>query len=282
MKVVLAVLALACSSQAFLFGNTDWGGLESPWNVNLVAGFSNRPRNLNSDNMNGYVMKENYCNNKGSPFVGQAYWKGNDPTLVLLFDKNGYIAGVQNFLDASSYTPPTSAIGKSMIKYGNYWVMTALFVDPNIVCTTGRTAAQYKSQGTGDRLNFQVGPDPTKASSIMNIPRDQNQLANTMWTEGKCFYTMGQHYWYNLSAGMDCNNFFPYCILYNQGKLDAFCFASNANLNSNNFDSPHPSPKVLSQFMKPVPNCMNANSAHFSTYSTIHVYMTDSPRSSFC
>jgi hypothetical protein len=34
--------------------------------------------------------------------------------------------------------------------------------------------------------------------------------------------------------------------------------------------------------MNPVPKCMNSNNPPYNTYSTIHVYMTDSPRSSYC
>jgi charged multivesicular body protein 7 len=226
-------------------------------------------------------MKENYCNNQNSPFLGQAYWAKSDPTMVLLYDVNGYIAGIQTFAPASQYTPPKKSQGSSIVLYGDYWVLTAYFVDPSIICTTGRTAAQYASQGTGQGLWIQNGTTPL--TSTIQIPLDQNAVSSTMWTQGKCFYTMGQHYWYNLSPNMDCNDFFPYCILYNSGKLDAFCFALNGDLDDAAYDYPHPTPSVLSQFMNPVPQCMNDDNPPFNKYSTIHIYMTNWPRStSFC
>jgi len=172
--------------------------------------------------------------------------------------------------------------GKPFVRYGAYWVETAYFVNPNIICTTGRTQQQYDQQGTGYGLWLQNGTMPLWANNTVNVPTDQNALSSTKWTDGKCFWTMGQHYWYNLKSNMDCDDFFPYCLLYNSGKLDGFCFAMNANLNDPLYDSPHPTPSILGQFMNPVPQCMNDNNPGWNQYSTIHVYMTDSPRSTFC
>ena len=38
-------------------------------------------------------------------FVGYRYIKDNDPAVILLFDKNGYIAGIQTMVCAPLPTP---------------------------------------------------------------------------------------------------------------------------------------------------------------------------------
>ena len=78
---------------------------------------------------------------------------------MLLFDKAGYIAGIQTTVP-KSLNYPTKA-GKA---FHNVWVeerdsntLTAYWTDPARICKNGRTAQEYKSQGTGDRLLFQIG-----------------------------------------------------------------------------------------------------------------------------
>ena len=38
---------------------------------------------------------DDLCDVAGAPFVGQRWWVPGDPALVLIYDKNGYIAGMQ-------------------------------------------------------------------------------------------------------------------------------------------------------------------------------------------
>jgi len=93
----------------------------------------------------------------------------------------------------------------------------------------------------------------------------------TKWGFGKCFYAMGQHYWYNISTDMPCNNFVPYCILYNKGVLNAFCFAMSGVFESPRYE--HPTAVVTKGFMDPVPQCFY-NEPDYEKQTTLHVYMT--------
>lgn len=48
----------------------------------------------------------------------------------------------------------------------------------------------YDSQGTGTGLYIQNGTDPIH--NVLNIPHQETAIANTKWTKGKCFKTMGK------------------------------------------------------------------------------------------
>ena len=99
----------------------------------------------------------------------------------------------------------------------------------------------------------------------------------------QCFYTMGKHYWYNMHKATQCKDMVPYCLLYNGGKLNAFCMAVNTHFEGDYFDTPRPDTTVLHKFMSDVPACMDGTNPSYSTFSTIHVYTNTWPRSSsFC
>jgi hypothetical protein len=52
------------------------------------------------------------------------------------------------------------------------------------------------------------------------------------------FIQIGQHYWYNISEGMSCDDFFPAFLLYNSGKLNAFGWATLGDFESNRYEHP--------------------------------------------
>lgn len=62
-----------------------------------------------------------------------------------------------------------------------------------IICNGGRSQADFNRQGTGDRLVLKSG------SQLITIPMRQSDIGSTMWTEGKCFVSMGR---YNLYVGI--------------------------------------------------------------------------------
>ena len=68
-------------------------------------------------------------------------------------------------------------------------ISNTCFVAANI-CNGGRTASEYRSQGTGTGLWIQNGTDPV--ANAMKIPAKQSDANNTMWTEGVCFPSMGE------------------------------------------------------------------------------------------
>ena len=56
----------------------------------------------------------------------------------------------------------------------------------DVICTTGRSQADYDREGTGDRLVLQFGSD------LMTIPATEREANTTMWSYGKCFGGMGK------------------------------------------------------------------------------------------
>ncbi|XP_063435183.1 uncharacterized protein LOC134716239 isoform X2 [Mytilus trossulus] len=164
--------------------------------------------------------------------------------------------------------------GHPFIKSGNYYHISAYFVDPAIICFCGRSATLFQQQGVGTDLYIQNGTDPVDDS--IKIPRLQSEITSTQWTKGKCFPTMGLHYWYNIRKDMSCDEFYPMFLLYNDGKLNAFGWAFNGDFNSSRLE--HPPIAALSAFIDPVPDCLLTA----VTLSTMHIYLTNNPALNQC
>jgi len=279
-SVILATLLSALAVQAHLPDfSLNWSALRVSWYANPLSSwaFDGVPRTLEENNQ--FVLLDDQCAAGGQKFVGQRYWFNQDPSVILLFDKNGIIAGIQSAAPKSEFTPESGLL-KYYIDDGDYWTLTAYFVDPSTICTQGRTPDDLQKQGTGTGLWLQYGPNAIKDS--VNIPNAEKDIKNSKWGFGKCFYTMGQHYWYNVSKSQDCGDFVPNCLLYNQGKLTGFCFAKNAVLESQRYDNPAPTAPVVKAFLDPVPDCFFSDPS-YSKLSTIHVFFIDQPQlTSWC
>ncbi|VDI73205.1 Hypothetical predicted protein [Mytilus galloprovincialis] len=143
-----------------------------------------------------------------------------------------------------------------------------------IICFCGRSAALYQHQGEGTDLYIQNGTDPV--DDFIKIPHLQSGITTTKWTKGKCFPTMGLHYWYNIRKDMSCDEFYPMFLLYNDGKLNAFGWAFNGDFNSSILE--HPPIAALSAFIDPVPDCL----LNAETLSTMHIYLTNNPALNKC
>ena len=245
------------------------------WNPNVLSSyaFAHMPR-LESDTHKEGFFKVSDCDGS-SPFAGKRYVKNNDYAVVLLFDAAGYIAGIQLGLQkgAAGNAPSAKQINQPYVEHGNHYFLTAYFTDPRTICSTGRDQTQWDRDGTGDGLYIQNGTTPIQS---MKIPATEAEMANTRWTKGKCFYSMGMHYWYDTSLNMSCDDFFPSFILYNKGKLNAFGWAVGADMNTNRVE--HPPHSVISQFMNPTPTCL----LHEPYLSTMHIYFTDHPEADLC
>jgi charged multivesicular body protein 7 len=260
-----------------------WDGLRVTWSLNPFNGWGFDPMPRDLAEKGGLQLRDNQCNTSNAKFVGQRYWfkkdAALDPAITLIYDTKGIIAGIQTSIPKSSnYTLPTGISSRQYADDGDYWTLTAYFVDPSTICTSGRSKEQLKQEGTGNGLWLQSGPDPIKDS--VRIPINESEVKQTNWKLGKCFWTMGNHYWYNVTKDMSCGNFVPNCLMYNKGKLTAFCFSVNADLPGPRYE--HPTAELANKFIDPVPDCFFSDPT-FKKLSTIHVYLIDSPRtSSWC
>ncbi|XP_062580237.1 uncharacterized protein LOC134242184 [Saccostrea cucullata] len=266
----LVVLAGVCNG--FLFGpkSHPWDGLKVTWGINPLSStnFANMPRTEADAKHQGFTM----ISGCGHPnFLGKRYMKNNDPAVILIYDVNGYIAGIQAGVPTglSNGYPASNLQNHPMIKDGDKHYMTAYFVAPNSICTHGRTAAQFSHQGTGTDLYIQNSTDPMAS---IKIPHRESDIGSTLWVKGHCFPAMGVHYWFDTTADMSCDRFFPVFLLYNGGVLNAFGWAFQADLSSTRYE--HPSQSSFGAFMKVVPNCLR----DAGKLSTLHIYLNGNPQ----
>ena len=91
--------------------------------------------------------------------------------MILIYDVNGFIAGMhsvvsERFTDNDKYVPFGNGnpwFRPAVLNGDDVYLATAYFVDPDLICGSGRTQDQFDTQGTGDRLLFQTGPTLTVA-----------------------------------------------------------------------------------------------------------------------
>jgi len=266
---------LVCLLPAMVLAGPAWDGLRVTWDLNPFNtwAFNALPRDINHDDMKGFVMKDDQCA-AGSVFRGRRYWYGNDPAVLTLYDVNGYIAGKQTSIPKSQYTPSAYNTGHPFISDGDYWTLTVYFVDPATICSTGRSAAEYANEGTGYGMWIQNGTNPD--TDYVKLPDTELAASSTKWNKGKCVPTMGVHYWYATSTDMPCDQFFPFFPMFNGGKLNAVGILLNVNLESKRYEATHGFP---GSFITPPPACMAVDPSYQHT-STMHLYMTDWPRTS--
>ncbi|CAG2202124.1 unnamed protein product [Mytilus edulis] len=227
--VALALCAVHCNG--FIFRHVTWG-INPLSSTSFVA----MPLTENDAKSQGF-QKISDCGDS-SGLHGIRYVKDNDMNLILIYDVQGHIAGISAAVPTNMANgwPHAFLKGHPFIKSGNHHHISAYFVDPAIICASGRTTALYHQQGVGTDLYIQNGTDPI-ADSI-KIPHLQSGITSTHWTKGKCFPTMGLHYWYNIRKDMSCDEFYPSFLLYNGGKLNAFGWAFIADLTSSRLEHP--------------------------------------------
>ncbi|KAG8193806.1 hypothetical protein JTE90_029540 [Oedothorax gibbosus] len=270
-----------------------WQSFRVTWGLNVLSSrvFSKLPKTENEARSEGFVKLAGQCS--GGKFLGKRYMKGLDTAAVLIYDENGYIAGIQNgipktdaervnhtdFYRAKAFDSSAYQLDKILGEEEVYF-LTAYFVDPNIICNGGRTKEQYEEQGIGTELHLQNGSDPIRNS--VEVPLYEKDLEDTHWVKGRCFRTMGVHYWYKVHENMKCSDFFPFTVIYNRGKVTSFAFASFGKYEfSRRFE--HPSSSSLSMFFPdPVPKCLYDEYDRSGGFSSMHVFFSIRPWNIFC
>ncbi|KAH9524944.1 hypothetical protein Btru_028322 [Bulinus truncatus] len=270
-----AVLITCCS--CFLVDTvqqTKWDNLKVTWGPNPLNHnyFASLPRTVDEAHSAGF-KKISDCSTHGQ-WRGQRFVKDDDFSLILLYDVIGFIAGIQTSVPIEAgRSYPNSSITPPFVKDGNRWVISAYFVPPSIICTKGRTQADFDTNGTGTNLYIQNGTVPENS---FIVPHKEVGLAGSKWVEGHCFFAMGKHYWYNLRTDTDCNKMFPVFLLYNKGELVAFGWALLTTLNSPRYE--HPTPGTYGLFIKEVPTCLNTA----GVLTTMHIYLTSNVAQDLC
>lgn len=220
----------------------------------------------------GWSLISDDCKDSGGPFVGRRYMLGGDHATILVFDVNGNIAGMQMAYLTTTHGESMKYSGAyTLIKEGEnfFYYLTAYFRNPKTICDE----SVGSNDGTiGDRLVFYAGKNEQGKDTFIEAPLTQDAAVGTKWVMGSCFSFMGVHYWYDINEGMECEDFFPYFLLYNKwkGHLVGWGFATRGMVESPRLE--HPPPFATKYFFKKgsQPKCFKEQKA----FSTQHVYFS--------
>ncbi|GIY14903.1 uncharacterized protein CEXT_668301 [Caerostris extrusa] len=248
----------------FVQSEPTWQNIRVTWGLNLFSSrvFAKLPKTESKARSEGFVRLAGECN--GGKFLGHRYMKGLDTAAVLIYDVNGYFAGIQHGIPKNDVEKvnTTFSFEKSsayqldkVLGDEEIYFLTTYLVDPNIICNGGRTKDQYEEQGIGTGLHVQNGTNPIRDS--VEVPLYEKDMEGTHWVKGGCFRTMGVHYWYGAHENMSCSDFFPLTAIYNRGKLTSFAFASFGNYEfSRRFEHPSSTALTMKTALTPVPKCL--------------------------
>lgn len=244
----------------------EWNALKLRFKL-----FQNFPKTESDAVKEGY--NKIYECDKNPYFRGIQYMKDEDPQVVLLFDVNGYIAGIQSGIPNNLYNGyPHLNLQPPFIQDGDLFKLTAYFTDPSTICRRGRSEQRIRLHGTVEYLLIQNGTRPEV--DLIEIALEESK---TSWVKGRCFPGMGFHYFYNIYYDMNCADFFPVAMLYYHGELKGFVWSYDAVLNSTIIPYEHPEPSFAEELMYEVPLCLK----HMYR-STLHIYFEENPESYDC
>ncbi|KAK3094820.1 hypothetical protein FSP39_006639 [Pinctada imbricata] len=233
---------------------------------NILAGV---PKTERDAAIQGFSMISDCSGN----FLGRRYIQNKDSSLILIYDVNGVIAGIQTGIPVGLVGgyPTENLIPRPFVPEGSFLYLTTYFIEPGKICTTGRNRAEVSSIGTGTDLYLQNGFDPIKDSVI--VPRNQSDLQNTLWTPGRCYPGQGTHFSYNLRPDMPCEELVPIHLIYNRGRLKGFAFIFLSQIQSaqkryENYDKDY-----FSAIYRTMPSCLYKA----GPITSLHVFLVDNP-----
>jgi len=287
MRCFIAIwLVTIGSSYGFVFGEgsgPEWDSLKVTWGPNPLSRnyFVKQPLTVTEAKEAGYQQISSQCEGK---VLGQRFIKDKDVGVILIFDTKGTIAGVQMGIPAAMITDKyykfstQKMFNRDIIADIDVYILTAYFVDPRTICSSGRDATRLKHEGTGTGLWLQNGTDPIRDS--VEVPLYETSVNSTKWVKGQCFPSMGVHYWYDNRLDTKCDEFFPAFLLYNKGKLTGFGWVT-IGLYEYTKRTEFPPFSAVSSFLKPVPTCM-PETYKDAGITTMHLYFNTAPWNLLC
>lgn len=185
-----------------------------------------------------------------------------DITNMVFYDKSGKLAGVEVGVWHTPAEPmKTRYYEEKTFEGRKYHALTAFFVDPATICGT-RTAGPF-----GDRVWWK------SKEGFFKLPLTIDEVQqDPKWKLGTCILGMGLHYWYDISNGMDCNDFTPFFVMYNNKQLTTFAlgFGHDSHVNTPNSRFEHPPKFAIRMNFRPetLPQCLleesrKVNTMHF-------------------
>jgi len=268
LSILLGLLAFAAAEQ-------NWPNLRTTFGLNpFGSAFAEQPRTA-SDAASAGWQEIAQCDGK---FLGHRYADPSDPSLVIIYDDAGYIAGVQSVLlerdvDMSVNDLTTQTVYVQDVWMGEVaWFTTAYFVDPLVICNGGRSSSDWDYYGTGDRLLIQNGA----VDNLISIPLTQAEADMTSdWYDHFCFLGMGDHYLqFDYTPDQACDSVLPFQILYDGGVITGFVWQHIATLPGDKWE--HPDAMAVSSIIDRPPTCIT-DLLEYPGLSTMHHYFYNYP-----
>ncbi|CAF3577830.1 unnamed protein product, partial [Rotaria sp. Silwood1] len=226
----------------------EWNTLKIRWGPDpLVSNdevYVRQPRTVQQALQEQYKQLPNALGEQcaGKTTIGYRYWKGNDTGAILIFDKQGTIAGIQ--------------------------------IAVTLICTDGRTLSQLEHEGTGTGLFLQNGTNPIIDS--IEIPLWEDDIGKTKWVKGGCFKTMGDYIFLSLICVFVHHDHFKF-----KGQLSGFGWDIVANLNFSR-RTERVLTSAISSFLIPVPTCIPKLNDELGGFTTQHLYFNTDPANLEC
>merc|ERR1712038_2210885 len=208
LKSILLLFALFAASSSIVEAEQNWYSFQVHWTPLVFDGFVSQPRTAAEAEAAGWQLVSNDCS-EGASFPGVRYApvKDNGPDMVVIYDVNGFIAGMHSVV---------------LKKYssGNWQSDSTWY----------RTETKFDVDGTGNILLYQNGPT---TADVIQAPPDLDSTAGTPWYRHFCFVNMGRHYFqlnYDTNAPCDSSSLVPIQLVYSGGVLNAFVWQHVARL----------------------------------------------------
>ncbi|XP_077538751.1 uncharacterized protein LOC144151535 [Haemaphysalis longicornis] len=254
---------------------TKWDDLRVTWGMrNWKAGaFAQMPLTAKQAEDVGFVRLNDRC---AGTFHGYRFIKDEDPSVVLLYDVNGIIAGLQSgFHVQNSRTHPR--MGYLMDYLGGKYLqfLTVYFIPPELICTRGRSLRELEEEGIGSNVYLQRKEEAL--SCLVTAPRYDDDLRNSLWVREACYPGMGRHYFWNITEDMPCEQLFPVYVTFYRGEIVSFGFLhSLAPPSSGRFE------RVIKEnigtYLLRPPKCLEKELTTPGTrFSSLHVYLVSKP-----
>lgn len=211
---IITIAIIACTLGCAR-AETKWNALKVTWGINPFGpAFADLPRNVNDAIRIGWT-KIKGCSDGA---VGDRYVLKGDESVVLIYNLAGEVSGVAQHIPKENTGAGKFPRGKQLKSFdleGENYVINAYFTDPELICEEG-------SVSTYNRLIFKSKQDTVEA--------EQKESSGVEgFTKGRCFYSMGQHYWAayasRLTPKTELGDFYPAFLLYSKGELNGFGWA---------------------------------------------------------
>ncbi|CAN8018017.1 unnamed protein product [Ixodes persulcatus] len=117
--------------------------------------------------------------------------KDDDPSVVLLYDVNGVIAGLQSgFRAGRGKAHPRAGYLMDNVQGQDIHFLTVYFIPPELICSRGRSLRELEEEGVGSNVYLQR--ESELLNGIVSAPRYDDDVRHSLWVRASCFPGMGQ------------------------------------------------------------------------------------------